>query len=74
MTNGNKFNSFIHFLQVTGEFNKAQSNCFRHAADMLLKEMLVDMGIFSNEHVSYLWQQYIRGKVNNYLKEGNDDL
>ena len=73
MTNGNKYHSFIHFLRVTGEFNKAQSNVFRHVSDMTIKEMLVDMGIFSHEHVSYLWNQYIRGKINTYISEDDND-
>jgi len=42
-------------------------------SDMTIKEMLVDMRIFSHEHVSYLWNQYIRGKINTYISEDDND-
>jgi len=69
MTNGNRYYSFIHFLKETGEFNEAKANCFRHTGDMMMKELLVEMGLMTDEHANYLWQQYIRGKVNVFLKE-----
>lgn len=73
MTNGNKYYSFLHYLAESGELNQIQANAFRHTCDLLFKDMLVDLGMLSQEHACYLWAEYIRGKRNIFLRGARHD-
>lgn len=52
--------SFVNFLLECGEFNIAQRNSFSHFSDMYLRDFLVQMGVLTNEHANFLWNQYVQ--------------
>lgn len=58
MTNGNPYYSFYHFLCDRGELTYEQKNCFRHANDLIFKDLIIQINVMSKVHANHLWRIY----------------
>jgi hypothetical protein len=69
MKNKEEEKTFLNFLISQGDLVPEQYEPFRHFMDMELRDLLKKIGIFSEEHMRFMWSKYIHEKKFNFGRE-----